>query len=85
MDLIITPAGTANAIYGEEVPLAELGTLSIVRASTVEPTPDGQWQVDLAPVGGPQLGPFARRSDAIAAEVDWLRRHWLGSKGLPHP
>jgi len=26
---------------------------------------------------GPTLGPFASRSAALAAEVDWLDRHWL--------
>ena len=77
MELMITPAGIVRAIYGEEIPLAALGPLSITRASTVEPTPDGQWLAELAPVGGPALGPYARRSDALSAEVDWLRRHWL--------
>jgi hypothetical protein len=23
------------------------------------------------------LGPFSKRSDALAAETDWLERHWL--------
>jgi len=31
------------------------------------------WAADLAPVGGPVLGPFARRADALAAEVAWLK------------
>ena len=79
MDIVITPAGVVRAIYCEEIPLAALGQISIARASTVEPTTDGEWLVDLAPVGGPHLGPFARRSDALAAEVAWLRHHWLSS------
>lgn len=31
------------------------------------------WQADLAPSGGPILRSFERRSDAIAAEVEWLK------------
>ena len=30
-----------------------------------------------SPVGGPTLGPFARRSDALAQETAWLEAHWL--------
>jgi len=78
MHMIVTPDGTVRAIYGEEIPLEEFGRLEITRASTVEPTPDGQWLVDLAPVGGPKLGPFGRRSVALRAEVAWLT-----ARGLP--
>jgi len=36
----------------------------------------GRWWVDLSPAGGPAaLGPFALRSQAIAAERDWLAAH----------
>ena len=49
----------------------------IARASHVEPDPDGRWQADLRPVGGPVLGPFDRRSEALAAELAWLEAHWL--------
>ena len=77
MELIITPAGQIRAVYGEEIPLEALGLLDITRASHVEPTPDGRWNVDLAPVGGATLGPFDRRSDALAAEHGWLLTHWL--------
>ena len=37
MELFITPGGQIKALYGEEIPLEELGTLSITRASFVEP------------------------------------------------
>jgi len=33
------------------------------------------WYSDLLPVGGPVLGPFAARDDALAAEVAWLNEH----------
>ena len=32
----------------------------------------GNWEVDLAVSGGPKLGPFAVRSEAIRAEEQWL-------------
>ena len=66
--------GTVTAIYGEQIDLAELGPLTIRRASHVEPTDDGQWTADMGPVGGDVLGPYPRRSDALAAEVAWLER-----------
>jgi hypothetical protein len=77
MELVITPAGTVRAVYGEEIPLAAIGQPHITRASTVEPDANGNWHADLSPVGGPQLGPYPCRSDALRAEVDWLGRHWL--------
>jgi hypothetical protein len=32
---------------------------------------------DLAPVGGPVLGPYQRRSEALAAEAAWVGEQWL--------
>ena len=77
MKLLIRPDGTVLAIYREEIDLAMLGRLAITRASHVEPTPEGRWLADLGPVGGPVLGLFDRRSDALDVEHDWLERHWL--------
>lgn len=53
------------------------GRIHIERASNVEPTPDGQWTADLAPVGGPVLGPFPVRGEALDAEQRWLHDHVL--------
>jgi hypothetical protein len=47
------------------------------RASHVEPDDAGQWFADLAIMGGPRLGPFLVRSQALAAERQWLSEHWL--------
>ena len=77
MNLLITPAGQVRAIYDEAIALETLGSPSITRASHVEPTAHGQWTADLRPVGGPELGPFARRAEALAAELAWLEVHWL--------
>lgn len=77
MELVIRPDGSVCALYSEHIDLAALGALSIERGSQVEPNSLGQWTADLAPVGGPQLGPFPLRSQALAAEVAWLEAHWL--------
>ena len=77
MQLVITSSGLVKSIYDETLPLAELGPLAIQRASQVEPDSYGQWWADLQLVSGPMLGPFIKRSDALAAEVAWLEAHWL--------
>ena len=77
MQLLVQPDGAVRCIYGEAIDLSTLGNPSISRGSHVEPTEDGRWTADLSPVGGPMLGPFGVRSEALAAELDWLERQWL--------
>lgn len=77
MDLVIDALGQVRCLYGEEIPLARLGAMGIRRASHVEPDDQGRWWADLAPAGGPVLGPFDRRSAALAAEENWLWEHRL--------
>jgi hypothetical protein len=77
MDLVIDTTGRVAAVYDELLDLAALGRPVITRASRVEPDQQGRWSADLAPVGGPVLGPFPLRSEALAAERAWLERHWL--------
>jgi hypothetical protein len=77
VNLIIERDGSVRGIYGEALDLATLGTPQIRRASHVEPDDQGRWLADLSPVGGPTLGPFDRRSEALEAEVAWLEENWL--------
>lgn len=66
-------------IYSDAiVPLLDLGDVQIMRASHVEPAPAGGWTADLSPVGGPILGPFPLRADALAEEVRWINAHLEG-------
>ncbi len=81
MHLVIKPTGDTTCVYSEAIDLAVLGNLSIRRGSHVEPTSDGKWTADMSPVNGPVLGPFAHRSEALEAEVQWLETHWLPGAG----
>jgi hypothetical protein len=79
MRLVVDPAGVVRGVYAEAIDLTVLGPVTIRRASHVEPDVAGFWWADLGPVGGPTLGPFARRTAALAAELAWLDRNWPGS------
>lgn len=75
--ITIESDGSMRFIHDDRLQeLLKEGPASIRRASHVEP--DGLvWQADMAPVGGPLLGPYETRSAALDAEVDWLQRHHL--------
>ncbi|HET6423249.1 MAG TPA: hypothetical protein VFG20_06170 [Planctomycetaceae bacterium] len=79
MVMVIDPTGTVTTLYSELFDLAALGTQNIARASHVEPDAEGNWSARI--LNGPTLGPFARRSDALAAEVAWLTEHRLSRVG----
>ena len=75
MQIVIGTDGSARCLYGEELDLERLGTLTISRASNVEPDVTGRWFASI--IDGPTLGPFVRRSDALQAEADWLNSNRL--------
>lgn len=72
--------GGVKFIYDDAaLPVAEVvGDVTVRRASHVEPVVDQlfasgvRWEADMSPVGGPVLGPFFTRDEALAAERDWL-------------
>jgi hypothetical protein len=72
MELVVAAGGDVRCIYDEALELRALGRLKITRASHVEPDADGNWWADMGPVGGPLLGPFESRSEALTAERGWL-------------
>jgi hypothetical protein len=54
------------------------GRPSVRRASHVEPVGgSASWEADMSPVGGPKLGPFPTRREALDAEVAWLNENHL--------
>jgi hypothetical protein len=73
----IQPDGAVRFLYEDAWRgLLALGAPTIRRASHVEPTPDGHWTADLGLMGGPRLGPFERRAEALDAEHAWLVHHF---------
>lgn len=74
---IVSTHGTIRCLYTEALDLETIGRPTITRASHVEPDESGQWWADLSPVNGPHLGPFAQRSAALAAEIEWIETHVL--------
>lgn len=79
MKISIRPDGKIEHIYSDRLAyLTDLGKSETKRISSVEPTEKGDWLVDLSPIGGPKLGPFSLREDALQAEVKWVERNYLG-------
>jgi hypothetical protein len=74
MQLLVEPGGGVTCVYDEAIDLTSLGSLSVRRASHVEPDAEGRWWADLSPVNGPKLGPFHLRSEALQAELQWLEQ-----------
>ena len=76
--IIAISNGKLQAIAPDDMGLLNsIGRCSIHRASHVEPTETEhgiQWTADLFPVGGPILGPFRSRSEALVAEYQWLEQ-----------
>jgi hypothetical protein len=79
MVLVIDPRAAIHSLYGEQIDMACLGAMTIRRASHVEPDDQGAWWADLAPVGGPKLGPHPCRSAALDAEQRWLETFLTGA------
>lgn len=79
-DLYVDSHGNLRCLYTEALDLTVLGALSVSRASHVEPDARGGWSADLSPAGGPVLGPYSVRSQALGAESAWL-----GQNILPPP
>ncbi len=72
MELVVGAGGEVRCIYDEALDLRKIGKLQIIRASHVEPDADGYWWANMGPVGGPVLGPYGNRSEALDAEREWL-------------
>lgn len=76
----INPDGTAHILYTEDIPIEELGKVhDIKRLFHVEPTQDNRWTATVG-LGTSEclvLGPFEKRSDALAAEVEWIEENIL--------
>ena len=79
-DFIVDTDGTLRTIYDDEmIRLARsVGLVTISRASSVEYSWKALgWTADMANVGGPVLGPFDTRREALKAEVEWIKEHGI--------
>lgn len=77
MIISIDRNGGVRAIYSDGFNWQALGKPLIQRASQVEPDHLGLWWADLGLSNGPKIGPFAKRADALAAEMAWLEKNRL--------
>jgi hypothetical protein len=83
MELVVGCDGGVKCIYDEAMDLREIGKLHITRASHVEPDAEGDWWADMGASGGPVLGPFRSRREALGAEREWLQmRHFAASSAV---
>jgi hypothetical protein len=76
MTMTVAPDGTMRCLYTEEIDLSAIGNMAIQRTSNVNPDDMGQWWAEILP-DGPLLGPFAKRSEALAAEIDYIENNVL--------
>jgi hypothetical protein len=80
LHVTVKPDGTIAAIHNDALAaLYEEGKAEVKRASHVEPVNGGEqvnWVADMSPIApGVVLGPFRLRSEALAAEVEWLKQN----------
>lgn len=74
LDILVGPDGEVRFVHDDDLAVAFADEQTDTRrASHVEPDGKGGWTADMLPVGGPVLGPFARRDEALAAEIAWLK------------
>jgi hypothetical protein len=70
--IIIRPNGTAEWVHADELNFLKAASpTSTRRVSDVEPEGDS-WTADMHRIGGPLLGPFLTREEALRAERLWL-------------
>lgn len=76
--VVIAKDGSSQFVYNDLLaPLAARPGSVTTRASHVEWDKEGNgWTADMRPSGGPVLGPFALRAEALAAERQWLADTW---------
>ncbi len=76
----IDPNGGLSFLHNDDLAglIADASCIDTQRASHVEPVDNGmRWSADLSPVGGPVLGPFLLRRQALDAEAEWLQANIL--------
>jgi len=76
--LDIAPDGTTQCLWNDSLPLAELGSLDVQRASNVEFNAQSQeWEVRLASTPGRVAFSNPSRATCIAWEIDTINTQLL--------
>lgn len=89
LDVIVNEDGSICFVHDDDLKriLRPAFRFETFRASHCEPTSDGWWSVDVAPlrnrgqyVTAQEIIAYAgRRDDALAIEVAWLKKHLEGA------
>ena len=75
----VSPGALVRFLYADSLcGLLNIGEATIKRGSHVEPTALNLWVADMSPSGGPKIGPFRLREDALDAEATWLLENDFG-------
>lgn len=82
--LTIIPGGVMQGLFTEAIPLAEIGILSITRASTIEFEPASQ-QWEVRGVSGQVLYSNASRQACLSWEHQYFNQQMLESSSIPNP
>lgn len=86
IEIFVDADGSVQFVYSDEAAALFRGEAQETRrASHVEPDGAGAWTADLSPVGGPVLGPFVTRAEALGAEVAWLSARMANGALEPRP
>lgn len=74
--IFIRPDGEIKHVYSDDLRFLvdQAKHVEISRGSTVEPTSDGLWVADMAPIHGPKSPAFKLRSEALDWEIDYINR-----------
>jgi hypothetical protein len=79
--IVIRSNGTAEWVHADELNFLKAASpTSTRRVSDVEPEGDS-WTADMNRVGGPLLGPFPTREEALRAERLWLDAEYFKCRG----
>ena len=77
----VSPGALVRFLYTDSLSgLLNIGEATIKRASMVEPNKANLWVADMSPSGGPKIGPFVLRDDALVAEHEWLHDNNFGDE-----
>lgn len=84
LEVIVNEDGSIVFIHNDDLHdllLSAFPQMETRRASHVEPDARGGWSVDASPLLGKStiIANRNRRDDAIAAEIDWLKKHLEGA------